>query len=89
VQAGDLAGARARFEEDLAIARKLAKDNPSSAQAQRDLLVSLVKLGQLIHDRARLREALAIARELERTGRLAPRDRSLPNTVTGILDSLP
>lgn len=70
VQAGDLAGARARFEERLAIAHKLAKLNPSSAEAQRDLLVSLVKLGQAVHDRALVSEALTFARELERTGRL-------------------
>jgi len=67
----------------------LAKDNLSSAEAQRDLLVSLAKLGELTRDRALVSEALTIARELERTGRLGPRDRGLPDLITGILNSLP
>ena len=44
VAAGDLPGARARYEESLAIQRKLARDNPTSAQAQRDLSISLDEL---------------------------------------------
>jgi hypothetical protein len=87
--AAEVAGARARFEEGLAIGRKLAHDNPNSAEAQRDLVLSLVKLGAVIHDRALVSEALSIARELERTGRLAPCDHGLPGAITSILDSLP
>ncbi len=45
--AGDLAGARRRHEEALAVHTKLAKDNPASAAAQRDLSVSCTKLGDL------------------------------------------
>jgi tetratricopeptide (TPR) repeat protein len=71
VQTGDLAGARARFEECLAIARKLAHDNPSSAAAQRDVSVSLERLGNVAVEagdlagaRARFEECLAIDRKL-------------------------
>ena len=89
VEAGDLAGATVRFEEGLVIARKLAQANPTSAEAQRDVIVSLFKLGRAIRDRALLREALQIARDLERTGRLAPRDHAILDTITDALDSLP
>jgi len=71
VQAGDLAGAKARFEEGLAIRRKLAQANPTSAEAQRDVSVSLeklgdvtVKAGDLAGAKARFEEGLAIARKL-------------------------
>ena len=71
LEAGDLAGARARYEEDLAIARRLAQANPISAQAQRDLGISLNKLGNvavqagdLAGARARYEEDLGIARKL-------------------------
>lgn len=45
--AGDLAGARASYAESLQIARRLAADNPSSAQARRDVSVSLNNLGDV------------------------------------------
>ena len=44
-QAGDAERALACYEEDLGIARRLAADNPGSAEAARDLSVSLNKLG--------------------------------------------
>ena len=47
VAAGDLAGARGRYAEALAVRTKLAKDNPASAEAQRDLGVSYTKLGDV------------------------------------------
>ena len=47
VAAGDLAGARGRYEEALAVRTKLAKENPASAAAQRDLSVSYNKLGDV------------------------------------------
>ena len=45
---GDLAGERARFEESLKIDERLAEANPSSLDAQRDLSVSLNKLGDVL-----------------------------------------
>src|SRR6185295_4269073 len=41
VAAGDLAGARARFEQSLQIRERLASANPSSADAQRDLSIEI------------------------------------------------
>src|SRR5436305_4466618 len=48
VAAGDLAGARQRFERCLKILEQLAKANPTSVDAQRDLGVSLEKLGGVL-----------------------------------------
>ena len=47
VKAGDLAGARTRFESSLAVRERLASANPGSAEAQRDLSVSLERLGDV------------------------------------------
>ena len=71
VASGDLAGARARFEEFLKICERLAAANPSSADAQRDLSVSLIKLGDVLvasgdlaGARARFEESLKISERL-------------------------
>ncbi|MFO1145317.1 MAG: hypothetical protein U1E33_01585 [Rhodospirillales bacterium] len=48
VKAGDLAGARVHLEEGLTIAERLAAQNPGSAEAQRDVSVSLEKLGDVL-----------------------------------------
>jgi predicted TPR repeat methyltransferase len=45
LRAGEAAGALAAYEESLAIRRDIAKDK-SNAQAQRDLSVSLNKIGK-------------------------------------------
>ena len=47
LQAGDRAGALAAYEESLAIRRKLAEADPGNAEAQRDLSVSLDKIGDV------------------------------------------
>jgi tetratricopeptide (TPR) repeat protein len=44
-EGGDLAGAKARYEEGLKLSEQLAQDNRGSAEAQRDLLVSYERLG--------------------------------------------
>ena len=49
--------------------------NPGSAEARRDVWVSLYKLGAVTNDPVYYREALAILRELEASGRLRPADR--------------
>jgi len=56
-EAGDLAGAKARYDEGLALARELVKDTPSSAQAQRDISVSLDRLGDVAIQAGNLAEA--------------------------------
>ena len=45
--AGDRAGALSAYEEGLAIMRKLAAADPGNAEWQRDLSVSLVKIGDM------------------------------------------
>ena len=71
MKAGDLEDARARFEESLVIARKLASASPTSVEAWRDLSVSLDKLGEIATNagelekaRARFEESLDIRRRL-------------------------
>lgn len=49
VKAGDLEGAKARFEASLRVRERLAQQNPGSAEAQRDLWVSLWRLAQMGH----------------------------------------
>ncbi len=87
VAEGDLAGARRRFEEGLKIAGRLAADNPTSAEAQRDLSISLEKLGSVLvaagdltGARNRLEEDLKITKRLAEdspTSAEAQRDLSL------------
>jgi tetratricopeptide (TPR) repeat protein len=68
---GDLAGALARYDEGLEIDRRLAGDDPSHAERQRDLFVSLANLARTAQaqgesERAcrHLQEAVAIMRPL-------------------------
>jgi tetratricopeptide (TPR) repeat protein len=89
VAAGDLTVAHGRFEESVRIRRTLARANPTSAEAQRDLIVSLCRLGTVTDSRPLLTEALEIAQRLERSGRLAPRDRRLLEKIHKALESIP
>ena len=47
LQAGDQAGALAAYQESLDIARKLAAQDQGNARAQRDVSVSLERLGDV------------------------------------------
>ena len=60
LQPGDRAGALAAYQESLDIRRKLAAADPGNAQAQRDVSVSLDKLGDVKLQRRR-RPAGALA----------------------------
>jgi hypothetical protein len=71
VTAGNLVGAKARFEEGLVIDRKLAQGNPTSAEARRDVSLSLERLGNVAVQagdlggaKARFEEGLVIRRKL-------------------------
>ena len=71
LQGGDQAGALAAYQESLDIARKLAAQDLGNAQAQRDVAVSLNKIGDVKlqgGDRAgalaAYQESLDIARKL-------------------------
>jgi hypothetical protein len=65
---GDLRSARERFEQSLEIRQGLAKANLSSAAAQRDLVVSYAKLGQLTGEKDWWSKTLEIAERLNRDG---------------------
>jgi hypothetical protein len=71
---GDLGGARRSYEQALEIHEKLARANPISAAAQRDLIVSYAKLAQVTGDKSWWKRALDVAETLHREGRLAPVD---------------
>jgi tetratricopeptide (TPR) repeat protein len=93
VKAGELKEAKARFEEGLLIARKLAKDNLTSAAAQRDLSVSLnqlgdvaVQAGDLKNAKACFEESVLIDRKLAEdnpTSAVAQRDLSVSLSKLG------
>ena len=61
--------AKALYEEDLMIARHLAKTAPESADAQRDVIISLVKLAEVTKDKAHWNEARDAAEALNKAGR--------------------
>jgi tetratricopeptide (TPR) repeat protein len=72
-EGGDLAGAKARYEQYLEITERLARDNPGSASAQRDLSISYNSLGDVLREggdlagvKARYEEGLEISERLAR-----------------------
>ena len=78
---GNLEVALKAYGDGLAIAEKLARQDPSNTEWQRDLIVSNVKLAEVVQHQARAADtmrhygaALAVARELQARGRLAPVD---------------
>ena len=74
VLAGDLAGAKSRFEAALAVSERLADQNKGSAEAQRDLMVSYAKLGGVFPKQGWWARGLAVGERLAGEGRLAPVD---------------
>jgi hypothetical protein len=79
---GDFAGALQAFEQDLAIAEKLAAADPGHAGWQRDLIVSHVRMADMLENepdrlpaaRSHFEAALKVTRQLEAAGRLNPTD---------------
>ena len=72
-EGGDLAGAKACYEQSLGIAERLARDNPGSASAQRDLSISYNNLGDVLREggdlagaKARYEEGLRVRERLAR-----------------------
>ncbi|GAB0115564.1 P-loop domain-containing protein [Acidisoma sp. C75] len=80
---GDLPGALSAYSADMEIAQRLAKVDPGNTEWQRDLISSKVRIAEVSPDEAPklLAEALAIAEALRDTGRLAPKDASIPAEV--------
>ena len=78
---GNLEAALQAYQDGLAIREKLAAQDPSNAEWQRDLIVSNVKLADVAERQGRPADtsrhygaALAVAKELQARGRLAPVD---------------
>ncbi len=67
----DLPGALAVFEEGLGLARALYEKDRTNAEAARDVVVSLAKIGVVIEDKAYFRMALALATEMKARGQWA------------------
>ena len=76
---GDLAGALQAFRDSLAIAERLAADDPSHAGWQRDMIASYAKLGTVEPGVGWWAKAVAVAEEMVSKGILAPRDAWIPN----------
>src|SRR5260221_12657570 len=75
LQAGDQAGALAAYQESLDIVRKLAAQDPGSAEAQRDLALSLDRLGDIKRQAGDQAGALAAYQEsLDIRRKLAAQD---------------
>ena len=56
------------------VREKLAAANPSSAEAQRDLMVSYIKTAQIAPKQGWWAKAHELAQRLHQEGRLAPAD---------------
>jgi tetratricopeptide (TPR) repeat protein len=81
--------ARELFEEDLTIARHLAKAHPDSIEYGRDVLISLVKLADLINSRPMFTEALALAESLKQKGHLPGADAWMIDAIRKALAAAP
>jgi hypothetical protein len=62
------------YKQSLAIKERLAKANPRSAIAQRDLMVVYTKLGEASGERDWWRKALEVAERLNQAGQLSADD---------------
>ena len=80
-QAKDYTGARRRFEQSLVIRQRLAAANPSSSQAQIDLLASLVYLLELPGGEPYWTQARALADTLRARALLGPQEQRLLDSI--------
>lgn len=74
VAGGDLKGARQSFEESLLMRQRPAAANPSSAEAQRDVAVSMWNLASMDGTSVRWADVAAFLRRLADRGLLPPPD---------------
>jgi hypothetical protein len=79
VRGGNLEAALKAYRDSLAIREKLAAQDPSNAEWQRDLIVSNLKLGEVAEQQGQAPDAmrryggaLEVAKALQASGRLAP-----------------
>lgn len=77
------------YQASLAIHKMLLAANPDNAARQRDLLISHYKIAKAGGEpHKHFRAALDIAERMEKAGRLAPADRSMPDILRTELDAL-
>lgn len=79
-------GSKNAFEASLGIRQKLAQTDPDNAIWQFDLVQAYINYAYVAKDpKAALTKALNITLELDRTGRLAPRDKPTIKYLRGLL----
>lgn len=79
-------GSRKAFEASLGIRQQLARSDPDNAIWQFDLVQAYINYAYVAKDpKAVLTKALNLTLELDRTGRLAPRDKSTVKYLRGLL----
>ena len=79
-------GSKKAFEASLGIRQKLAQSDPNNAIWQFDLVQAYINYAYVAKDpKAVLTKALNLTLELDRTGRLAPRDKPTIKYLRGLL----
>ncbi|MFW8692149.1 MULTISPECIES: caspase family protein [Mesorhizobium] len=82
-------GSRKAFEASLGIRQKLAQSDPNNAIWQFDLVQAYINYAYVAKDpKAVLTKALNLTLDLDRTGRLAPRDKPTIKYLRGLLAKL-
>ncbi|WP_246691855.1 MULTISPECIES: caspase family protein [unclassified Mesorhizobium] len=82
-------GSEKAFEASLGIRQKLAQSDPNNAIWQFDLVQAYINYAYVAKDpKAVLTKALNLTLELDRTGRLAPRDKPAIKYLRGLLAKL-
>ena len=82
-------GSKKAFEASLGIRQKLAQSDPNNAIWQFDLVQAYINYAYVAKDpKAVLTKALNLTLELDRTGRLAPRDKPTIKYLRGVLAKL-
>ncbi|WP_322417572.1 caspase family protein [Mesorhizobium huakuii] len=79
-------GSKKAFEASLGIRQQLAQSDPNNATWQFDLVQAYINYAYVAKDpKAALTKALNLTLELDRTGRLAPRDKPTIKYLRGLL----
>ena len=89
VAQGDLAGARARYQESLDLINRLAAADPSSASLQRDVWVSMWRRQRFPGSGVTWALIAAAMEDMDLRGVLAPNDRKSFLLVLGLRTSVP
>jgi tetratricopeptide (TPR) repeat protein len=79
VAEGNLSDARDAYTKSMDIGQALSEADPNSAEAKRDVIVSLDRLGGVTGDKTYFVRALATAEEMAAAGQLSPKDAFIPD----------